>query len=42
MKIVWKALADRTRREILDLLSIKPRTTGEICECFDRPFGTDV
>ena len=31
---VWKALADPTRREILDLLRIEPRTTGEIASRF--------
>ena len=34
---VWKALADATRREILDLLAQKPRTTGEIAARF--PLG---
>jgi len=29
---VWKALADPTRRTILDLLRQKPRTTSEIVE----------
>jgi DNA-binding transcriptional ArsR family regulator len=29
---VWKALADPTRRSILDLLRQKPRTTTEIVE----------
>lgn len=28
---IFKALADRTRRKILDFLRKKPRTTGEIC-----------
>lgn len=31
---VWKALADPTRRGILDLLRIRPRTTTEIVESF--------
>jgi DNA-binding transcriptional ArsR family regulator len=31
---IFKALADQTRRRILDLLRDKPRTTGEICERF--------
>ncbi|EMN29328.1 DNA-binding helix-turn-helix protein [Leptospira interrogans serovar Pyrogenes str. L0374] len=31
---VFKALSDPKRREILDLLSIKPKTTGEICSHF--------
>ncbi len=29
---IFKALADGTRRKILDILREKPRTTGEICE----------
>ena len=33
---VWKALADRTRREILDLLRDGPRTTTEIVAQFPR------
>src|SRR5687768_1590018 len=31
---VWKALADPTRRSILDLLRGQPRTTGEIAAVF--------
>lgn len=31
---VWKALADNTRRSILDLLRKGPRTTTEIVESF--------
>lgn len=31
---VWKALADPTRRQILDLLMDAPITTGEIVEQF--------
>src|SRR5262245_59936955 len=31
---VFKALASRTRRSILDLLKDHPRTTGEICAHF--------
>ncbi len=31
---VWKALADPTRRSILDLLEEEPRTTGHICGTF--------
>lgn len=32
--LVWKALADPTRREILDQLVSGPRTTGELCGHF--------
>jgi DNA-binding transcriptional ArsR family regulator len=31
---VWKALADPTRRGILDLLRARARTTGELAEAF--------
>ncbi len=31
---VWKALADPTRRRILDLLRERPRTTGELGDAF--------
>jgi DNA-binding transcriptional ArsR family regulator len=31
---LWKALSDPTRREILDLLRARPRTTGELAEAF--------
>lgn len=31
---VFKALADDKRRRILDLLKVKPRTTGELCSYF--------
>lgn len=31
---VWRALADPTRRRILDLLAEKPRTTGDLCVHF--------
>jgi DNA-binding transcriptional ArsR family regulator len=33
--LVFKALADSRRREILDLLKAAPRTTGEICDHFE-------
>lgn len=32
---LFKALADPTRRHILDLLRARPRTTGGLCESFD-------
>jgi DNA-binding transcriptional ArsR family regulator len=31
---IFKALSARTRREILDLLKDRPRTTGELCAHF--------
>ena len=31
---VWKALADPTRRELLDVLAAAPRTTGDLVELF--------
>jgi DNA-binding transcriptional ArsR family regulator len=31
---IFKALADRRRRQILDLLKHEPKTTGELCERF--------
>ncbi len=34
LEAVWKALADTTRREILDLLRQGPKTTTEIVEQF--------
>jgi DNA-binding transcriptional ArsR family regulator len=34
LDLVWKALADPTRRAILDLLRGKPRTTTEIVDRF--------
>jgi DNA-binding transcriptional ArsR family regulator len=33
--LVFKALADKRRRKILDLLKESPRTTGELCEYFE-------
>ncbi len=32
--LIFKALSDRRRREILDLLKDKPKTTGELCTHF--------
>lgn len=31
---VWKALADPTRRQLLDLLRDRPQTTGQLCDRF--------
>src|SRR6266700_8193001 len=31
---IWRALADPSRRAMLDLLRERPRTTGEICSLF--------
>jgi DNA-binding transcriptional ArsR family regulator len=39
---VWKALADPTRRRLLDLLSERPRTTGELCDAFPELSRTGV
>jgi DNA-binding transcriptional ArsR family regulator len=33
--LVFKALADGRRREILDLLKDAPRTTGDLCRHFE-------
>jgi DNA-binding transcriptional ArsR family regulator len=35
-EFVWKALADSTRRRLLDLLRDEPRTTGQLCEHFRK------
>ena len=35
-ELVFKALADYRRREILDLLTDQPRTTGELCDHFRK------
>jgi DNA-binding transcriptional ArsR family regulator/uncharacterized protein YndB with AHSA1/START domain len=35
MEAVFKALADPTRRKVLDLLRARPRTTGDICGQFE-------
>jgi len=29
---VWRALADPTRRDLLDLLKAEPRSTGDLCD----------
>lgn len=33
---IWKALSDPTRRQILDLLKERPRTTGELTAAFEH------
>jgi DNA-binding transcriptional ArsR family regulator len=33
---ILKALGDFRRREVLDLLRVKPRTTGELCNHFKK------
>jgi DNA-binding transcriptional ArsR family regulator len=33
--LVFKALADSRRREMLDLLKARARTTGELCQRFE-------
>ena len=33
---IFRALSHATRREILDLLRVVPRTTGEVCKHFPR------
>ena len=33
---IWKALADRKRRRMLDLLAVRPRTTGELALAFPK------
>lgn len=40
--LIWRALADPVRREILDLLSTNPRTTGELVAHFDSLCRTGV
>ncbi len=39
---VWRALADRNRREILDLLGGEPRTTGGLVDSFPHLSRTAV
>ncbi len=39
---VWKALADQTRRAILDTLAERPHTTGELVARFDGLCRTAV
>ena len=33
---IFKALGDTRRREILDLLKVRARTTGELCDYFTK------
>lgn len=40
MSDVFRALADPTRREILELLKAKPRTSGEIADAFESTWPT--
>jgi DNA-binding transcriptional ArsR family regulator len=40
MNTVFRALADPTRRKILDLLREKPRTSGEIAAAFPATWPT--
>ena len=39
---IWRALADPVRREILDLLAVEPRTTGELVAHFNSLCRTGV
>lgn len=41
-ELVWKALADSTRRAILDALGERPHTTGELAERFRPLCRTNV
>lgn len=40
MNVVFRALADPTRREILELLKVRPRTSGEIADAFPATWPT--
>ena len=37
---VWTALADGTRRDILQMLSSRPHTAGELADQFERSAAT--
>ncbi len=41
-ELVWRALADRTRRSILDTLAERPHTTGELVARYDTLCRTAV
>lgn len=40
--LVWKALADSTRRNLLDRLRNRPQTTGDLCARFPELSRTAV
>ena len=40
--LIWKALADPTRRELLDALTGEPQTTGQLVELFPDLCRTGV
>ena len=40
--LVWRALADPTRRAILDMLAKEPQTTGQIVDAFGELSRTGV
>jgi len=40
--VVWRALADPTRRAVLDLCAEQPRTTGDVCAAFPALARTSV
>lgn len=39
---IWRALGDATRRNLLDLCTERPRTTGELCDAFPQLGRTGV
>jgi DNA-binding transcriptional ArsR family regulator len=40
--LVWRALADPTRRRVLDLCAKRPRTSGDVCDAFPSLARTSV
>ncbi len=40
--VIWQALADATRRRLVELLVTGPRTTGQLVEQFDGQSRTSV